>query len=99
MLACHGYPTGLPTFLRMTLTANNILEYINPDMNFIAEIERHVQGSNGEYLDCILHFCQVRNIEIEQVVPLIKNTPSFKIAVQKEAERLNFLKRKKVKKK
>ena len=77
------------------ITANNIFELINPELNFINEIEAYVSKSNGEYLDCILHFCLKKNIEIEQIVPLIKSTPSLKVAVQKEAERLNFLKRKK----
>ena len=80
------------------MIANNIYQYFNPENTFIAEIESHVKRSNGEYLDCILHFCQKRNLEIEQVIPLIKNTPAFKVAVQKEAEKLNFLKKKKKRK-
>ena len=82
-----------------TITANNIFDFIHPETNFINEIENYVTKSNGEYLDCILHFCLKKNIEIEQIVPLIKNTPFLKVAVQKEAERLNFLKRKKPRKK
>ena len=81
------------------MVANNILEFISSETNFIKVIEDQVRISNGEYIDCIVHFCQKRNIEVEQIVPLIKNNPLFKSAFQKEAERLNFIKKKKGKKK
>jgi len=74
---------------------NNFFELISPEASFLQEVQARVAASNGEYLDCILYVAEKRNIEIEQLVPLIKNNPVIKSAIQKEAEQLNFLKKKK----
>ena len=72
---------------------NEITKILNPEMNFIEEVEECI-SANCDLFDCIQTWCEVRSIEFAQIVPIIKNNSHFKIKVHKEAERLNFLKKK-----
>lgn len=59
---------------------------------FTKEIERIVQeNSNISYIDAILSFCEVNNIELETVPKLISKP--LKEKIKYEAMNLNFLKK------
>ena len=59
---------------------------------FTQEIERIVQeNSNISYIDAILSFCEVNNIELETVPKLISKP--LKEKIKYEAMNLNFLKK------
>jgi len=59
---------------------------------FAQEIESLVQTHTGmNYIDAILHFCELNNIDIESVPKLISKP--LKEKIKYEAIELNFLKR------
>lgn len=59
---------------------------------FTQEIERIVQENSGiSYIDAILSFCEVNNIELETVPKLISKP--LKEKIKYEAMNLNFLKK------
>jgi len=60
---------------------------------FYIEIEELVQKSNSTYMDCIIHWCQNRGMEVEYVTPFIQKNMALKSKLQIEAENLNFLRR------
>lgn len=62
-------------------------------LKFHYEIEEIVKkGSN--YIDAIVHWCKVHELEIEVVAEMIKKDQMAKMKIEEEAERLNFLKTK-----
>ena len=65
----------------------------NLEQTFFDEIELMVQQSNNSYLDCVVHWCAQRNLEIEYIAPLITKNLAMKAKIQGEAEDLHFLKR------
>lgn len=77
----------------MANTSNEIAQILKPEVNFIAEIEECVQ-SGCDIFDCIIEWTIKRNIEFEQIVPIIKSDQLFKLKVTEAAEKLNFLKKK-----
>jgi hypothetical protein len=60
---------------------------------FYVEVEELVKISNNTYMDCIIHWCDKRNLEVEYVTGFIHKNVSLKSKIQAEAENLNFLKR------
>ena len=73
---------------------------INIDMNapsfetvFFEEIEVLVQKTNNSYIDAILHWCDMRKIEVEYVAGFVENNLALRAKLQSEAENLHFLRR------
>lgn len=61
--------------------------------SFIQEIESLCKEKNIEYIDAIIIWCDINNLEIEYAADLIKTNMVIKSKIQVEAENLNFLKR------
>jgi late-transcription coactivator len=80
--------------MKNTALKESLTEIINPENDFINEVEAMVRAGSG-YLDAILHWCFLKNIEQEQIISLIKNNPQFRNKITKEASELNFLKKRK----
>ena len=62
------------------------------DSTFYSDIEKHVQ-SGVTYIDAIVHWCDARQLDIEQIVPMITRNAALQLKLQKEGENLNILKR------
>jgi len=60
---------------------------------FYQNVTDFVQSNQTSYIDAILHWCQIRQLEIECVIPLIQKNLALKARIQGEAEDLNFLKK------
>jgi hypothetical protein len=58
---------------------------------FMQEIELLVDEKGMDYIDAVVHYCEVNGIEIETAASLIKCSPKMKAKVQIEAENLNYL--------
>lgn len=60
---------------------------------FSMEIENLMKISNGtmNYIECIIHYCNENNIELETVSKLISKP--LKEKLKYDAQRLNFMKR------
>jgi hypothetical protein len=67
-------------------------EILNPESNFIEDIEKLVKDENITYIDAILHWTSTKNIEMEQIIPLIKTNIKFKKKFAAQAKELNWLK-------
>lgn len=58
---------------------------------FSLEIENIVKGSNLNYIEAVVQFCEDRNIEIETVGKLISKP--LKEKLKYDAQRLNYMKK------
>lgn len=60
---------------------------------FSLEIENLMKVSNGtmNYIECIVHYCNENNIEVETVSKLV--TKSLKEKLKHDAQRLNYMKK------
>lgn len=54
------------------------------------EIERIRDGSI-DYMDAIITYCEINDIEIDSIAKYIKNNLVLKSKLQEEAEELNYL--------
>lgn len=69
---------------------DDIIELLTAENGFFDDVEKCIE-LGGEYLDCILDWCDKNNAEFEVVANLIKNNQNLKLEVTKEAERLNLI--------
>ena len=60
---------------------------------FLLQIEKLCTDKKIEYIDAVVHWCSLNNIEVETVASWIKKDPVMRSKVQAEAENLNILKR------
>ena len=61
--------------------------------NFVDDIEKLCHLKNMEYIDAVVHWCELNKVEVEYMANLIKKDPTMKAKIQVEAENLNILKR------
>ena len=62
-----------------------------PTADFIAEVERMVIEEGMGYMDSVIEWCSLKNIEIESMASVISNNSVIKAKIQLEAESLHFL--------
>lgn len=74
----------------MRAANTEIAELLTVENTFFDDIEWCIENG-GEYLDCILDWCDTNNAEFEVAAALIKNNQNMKLEVTKEAERLNLI--------
>jgi hypothetical protein len=60
--------------------------------SFVEDIEKMCRVKKIDYIDAVVHWCEVNKVEIESVASIIKKDPVFKSKIQQEAENLNILK-------
>lgn len=60
---------------------------------FIEEIEKIKEQINSDYIDCVVHWCEKNNLEVETAAYWIKRDSALKAKIQEEAESLNILKK------
>lgn len=58
---------------------------------FMQEIDKLVEEDGMEYIEAIIYYCEVNDIEVETAASLIKGSAKMKAKVQIEAENLNYL--------
>ena len=56
-------------------------------------IEALVRSHGLEYIDAILHYCEVNNYDVETIGTIIAQDVNLTAKVEEEAENLHFLKR------
>jgi tRNA isopentenyl-2-thiomethyl-A-37 hydroxylase MiaE len=69
-----------------------VQQLLEPDGGLINEIEQLVKEEGITMLEAVIHFCEKRNLEIEQVAASIKKSGAFKKKFQDEAKRLHMVK-------
>lgn len=60
--------------------------------DFPSQIEDLVTTANISYMDAVLHWCELRNVEFEVGGDLVKKHSSIKSRIREEAKRLNCVK-------
>jgi hypothetical protein len=58
---------------------------------FMQQIDKLVEEDGMEYIEAIVYYCEMNDIEIETAASLIKGSAKMKAKVQIEAENLNYL--------
>ena len=61
--------------------------------NFSNDIRKMCSEKQMEYIDAIVHWCELNNVDIEYAAALVKKDPLMKSMIQVEAENLNILKK------
>ncbi len=64
-----------------------------PTADFLTEVERMVADEGMGYMDSVIEWCSLKNIEIESMASVIANNSIIKAKIQLEAENLHFLPR------
>lgn len=61
--------------------------------NFSAAIRALCVEKQMEYIDAVVHWCEVNGVEVEMAAALVQKDPVMKSLIQNEAENLNILKK------
>ena len=64
-------------------------KFLTPQ-KFAIEIEKIVANDELNYIDAILHYCEINNLEVESITKLISKP--LKERLKWDATRLNFMK-------
>jgi hypothetical protein len=59
--------------------------------SFLNDIERIHAKDKIDYMEAIVYYCEINNIEIEVAAQYIKKNALLKAKIQQEAEDLNFI--------
>jgi hypothetical protein len=62
-------------------------------LTFSADVRKLCGEKGMEYIDAVVHWCDLNNVEVEFAATLIKKDPMMKSMIQIEAENLNILKK------
>ena len=65
-------------------------KFLTPQ-KFAIEIEKIVANDELNYIDAILHYCEINNLEVESITKLISKP--LKERLKWDAIRLNFMKK------
>lgn len=57
----------------------------------IVEVEKLVRSKKLDYIDAVVHYCELNNADIEIVAGLIRSNAKITASIREEAEELNFL--------
>lgn len=60
---------------------------------FSSEVRRLIEEKEMEYIDAVVHWCELNNLEVEYAASLIMKDPVILFNIRTEAENLNFLKK------
>jgi len=75
----------------ITQIENVEISSIKSPTQFMIEIDKLVEDKKLEYIDAVLLYCSINDVEIEKAASLIKGSAKMKAKIQMEAEELNYL--------
>jgi hypothetical protein len=58
---------------------------------FYSDVEALVCELRTNYMDAVVHYCEINNIELETAASIIKSNSKIKAIIQNEGEDLNLL--------
>lgn len=61
--------------------------------NFSSEIYSMIKEKDMDYIDAVVHWCDLYQIDVELAASLVKLDPNLLCEVQFDAENLNYLKK------
>ena len=71
----------------------DIEKFVSPAETFSSDIEKLVKEHKLNYLDAIIHWCEKKQIDPENIAQLVSGNMNLKRKLQTEAEGLNFIPR------
>lgn len=73
--------------------SSEIPHIVNNSYTFFVEVQKIANTNNLSYIDAIIHYCEINDIEIEVAAKLIKTNSTLKTLIENEGQSLNFLKK------
>lgn len=61
--------------------------------NFSSEIYTMIKEHDMDFIDAVVHWCDVNRVDVEFAASLVKTDPNILHEIQLDAEALNYLKR------
>lgn len=61
--------------------------------SFSTEVRALIEEKQMEYIDAVVHWCELNNLDVEYAASLVKTDPVIMSKIQIEAEDLHFLKK------
>jgi hypothetical protein len=61
--------------------------------NFSFEIYTMIKNHDMDFIDAVVHWCDVNSVDVEFAASLVKTDPNILHEIQLDAESLNYLKR------
>lgn len=68
-----------------------MIKKLRTPQKFALEIEDIVQEKNIDYLDAIMHYCEVNNIEPDAIASLVRNNQTLKAKLYTDCMQLNLV--------
>lgn len=68
-----------------------VLEKALSSEKFTADIENLIARHKLNYVDAVIHYCNINNIEVESAATIIKQNLKMKAQLESEYENLNYL--------
>ncbi len=75
----------------ITQVENVEISSIKSPIQFMIEIDKLVEEKKIEYIDAVILYCNLNDVEIEKAASLIRGSAKMKAKIQLEAEELNYL--------
>lgn len=69
------------------------METLPKASSFSCDVRKLIEEKKMEYIDAVVHWCELNNLEVEYAAGLIKRDPYIMSRIQMEAEDLNYLKK------
>lgn len=63
------------------------------DTSFASEVRSLIEEKRMEYIDAIVHWCDLNGVEVEYAASLVQRDAAMLFSIQTEAEDLNYLKK------
>lgn len=61
--------------------------------NFSSEIYTMIKEHDMDFIDAVVHWCDLNKVDVEFAASLVKTDPNILHEIQLDAEALNYLKR------
>lgn len=61
--------------------------------NFSSEIYMMIKEHDMDYIDAVVHWCDINKVDVEFAASLVRTDPNILHEIQLDAEALNYLKR------
>ena len=74
-------------------TVDNISAVPTKFLTFSSDVRSLCFEKHMEYIDAVVHWCDINNVEVELAAMLVQRDPLMKSMIQTEAENLNILKK------
>jgi hypothetical protein len=69
------------------------MESLSKPARFSSDVYKLIKEKDMNYIDAVVHWCDVNMVDVELAASLIKRDPNLLCEIQLDAESLNYLKK------